>query len=131
MPDLSNLGAVAARCEYVGSVEHKARRSWLGAPQPRRRKKKRDPEDHKQNATICPLVEDADRKRASTWVQEAIRRAQFGTEWRGGFPRHIWYRDRRGQYWYGFLTNQGAGADAKGQYKGWPIEEDEWGEDFG
>jgi hypothetical protein len=27
--------------------------------------------------------------------------------------------------------NEGAGADAKAQYKGWPISKDEWDEIFG
>lgn len=122
-PDVDELTSLAGRCEYIGSQEHKDQRSWLGIPRPRRR-----PRDV---ATICPLVTGRDRVRATEWVRNAITNGHFNREdWHNGFPRRIWYRDKDGQIWYGFLTNQGAGPNPKGQYKGWPIEEDEWREIF-
>ena len=122
IPD--NLAALAERCEYVGSEEHKDQRSWLGLPRPRRRPR--------NVATICPLVTEKDRQQATRWVRNAILERNFDrTDWRNGFPRKIWYRDDCGQVWYGFLTNQGAGANPVGHYKGWPIEEDERREIFG
>ena len=36
------------------------------------------------------------------------------------FPKHIWYRDERGQLWFGFCVN-----GVLGQYKGWPMEEED------
>lgn len=126
------LRELAARCEYRGSVEHKDRRSWLGPPQPRRRKGKIDKDDHRQNATICPLAEDADRVRATRWLREAIRAGQFlATDWDGDFPRRVWYCDVRDRYWFGRLINRGAGSSPRGLYKGWPISEQEKREVFG
>lgn len=120
-----DLAELADRCIYMGSIEHKDRRSWLGLPRPRR---SGNPEE---TATICPLVANSERERATEWVRSAIRQAQFvPTDWSGGFPRRIWHRDESGQYWYGFLTNCGAGERPVGHYKGWPIDEDEWREIF-
>ena len=122
IPD--DLTSLAARCEYVGSLEHKDQRSWLGVPRPRRRPR--------NVATICPLVTGKDCVRATEWVRSAITNEHFDRkDWRNGFPRKIWHRDNEGQLWYGFLTNQGAGASPEGRYKGWPIDEDEWREIFG
>jgi hypothetical protein len=77
-------------------------------------------------------VTNEDRLTATAWVREAIVNGRFDRhDWRNGFPRYIWYRDAGGGYWYGFLMNEGAGAGATAQYKGWPIPEEEWREDFG
>ena len=106
-----NLIAVAAQCEYVGSLEHKDQRSWLGLPRPRRR-----PRDV---ATICPMVTAKQRDIATGWIRNAVSAGQFDrSDWRNGFPRRVWYRDSNGQIRYGFLTNQGAGPSPTGQYKG-------------
>jgi hypothetical protein len=122
----ADLTELAERCTYEGSLEHKDRRSWLGTPKPRRSK------DPALMATICPLVSNKDRERATAWVQAAIRAGNFDrTDWQGGFSRHIWYRDEAGKYWYGFLTNSGAGEKPAARYKGWPISEEEWREIFG
>jgi hypothetical protein len=120
-----DLGALAERCSYHGSIEHKDKRSWLGLPRPRRR-----PRDV---ATICPLVTNQEREIATEWVKEAVRNGQFdrGYELRNGFPRYIWHLTADGTYWYGFLMNEGAGPNATAQYKGWPISKDEWDEIFG
>ncbi len=125
----AELDALAKRAIYTGSVEHKEHRSWLGLPRPRRNPHA-DPEDQRQNATICPLVRDEERERATHWVQTAIRKSQFDpTIWDGDFPRSIWHRDDNGQYWHGRLTKAG-GADAPAEYKGWPIDQDEWHANF-
>lgn len=110
--------ALADRCSYEGSREHKDRRSWLGLPQPRRRLA--------DIATICPMVTEEDRRTATEWVKEAIKNHQFDPrDIRNGFPRYIWYRASDGSYWYGFLMNEGGG-----KYKGWPISAEEWHEIF-
>lgn len=122
---------LALRAVYLGSPEHKDERSWLGIPEPRKNRRG-DPDDHRQNATICPLVNDAERDRATEWVRHAIRHGQYDqTIWAGDFPRKIWYREANGSYWYGRLMQQGAGEDPQAEYKGWPIDEAEWNEDFG
>jgi len=36
------------------------------------------------------------------------------------YPKHIWYKDSSGQFWFGFAINQTLGT-----YKGWPINEAE------
>ena len=82
-PVTLDLGEVADRCSYHGSLEHKDKRSWLGRPRPRWR-----PRDV---ATICPLVNPEERDMATEWVREAIHNGQFDTaqELRNGFPRYI------------------------------------------
>jgi hypothetical protein len=121
IPD--DLGAVADRCSYEGSIEHKDKRSWLGLPRPRRK-----PRDV---ATICPMVTEKEREVANEWVKEAIRNGQFRRDdWRNGLPRYIWYRTAEGSYWYGFLMNEGSGKGPNARYKGWPISKEEWHEIF-
>lgn len=124
-----NRAQVAGRAVYQGSPEHKDKRSWLGPPQPRRRgaKSPRGAANPKLTATICDLVSPADQAMATHWIQTAIQRGQFDpTDIRNGFPRYVWHRDATGRYWYGFLTNEGAGPNPIGSYKGWPISEEEW-----
>lgn len=131
IPKPAELAALAAQASYVGSREHKEKSSWLGLPHARRAKKGSDQTDHRQNATICPLTSDDERLMATKWVQEAIKRGQFNpADWHGDFPSQIWYKDSEGQYWFGRLTSGISGASAPGSYKGWPIPEDEWRENF-
>ncbi len=71
--------------------------------------------------TICPLTSEADRERATGWVRAALMAGQARFyEGDKDFPKHIWYQDETGQLWFGFCVNS-----VQGQYKGWPIEEDE------
>lgn len=60
---------------------------------------------------------------ATNWVREALTTGRF--QWREAdkdFPTRIWYRSAYdGRCWTGFCVNTVAG-----QYKGWPIEEDEF-----
>lgn len=44
----------------------------------------------------------------------------------GAFPKHVWYKDGAGTLWHGMCVNRAAG-----EYKGWPMEEDQWREIFG
>jgi hypothetical protein len=122
--------ALAKRAVYTGSAEHKDRPSWLGAPHARRNPGA-GANDHRQNSTICPLVREEDKAQATEWVQQAIRHRHFDpTKWDGDFPRDIWHQDEHGVYWQGRLTQRGAGDNPQGEYKGWPITEDEWNENF-
>jgi hypothetical protein len=127
-PTKKQLKVLATRCDYEGSLEHKNKRSWLGIPKPRRG---RDLEDSRQTATICELNECTDREKATRWVREAIENGQFARDqWKDEFPRYLWHKDEIGQYWYGALTNKGAGPESRAKYKGWPISEEEWRETF-
>lgn len=104
---------------YVGSPEHKAKRWWGGLPQAGARR--REP------TTVCPLVTAADRRTATKWIRTAIASGQYKTvRGDGAFPKHVWYRDGAGKFWHGMCVNRAAG-----EYKGWPIPEDQWHEIFG
>lgn len=70
--------------------------------------------------TICPLVAEEDRVVATEWVKRAIERGSYVfLEGDRDFPKHIWYEEN-GKGWFGFCLNSMAG-----EYKGWPLEEDE------
>ena len=74
----------------------------------------------KQTTTICPLTNGRDRVRATGWVREALIRGQFKfVEADQHFPKKVWFR-ADGKIWYGFCINT-----QSGQYKGWPINEEE------
>ena len=61
-----------------------------------------------------------DRAKATRWVREAIILGQYKfVEADQRFPKKIWYR-ADGKIWYGFCINT-----QSGQYKGWPIDEEE------
>ncbi len=74
------------------------------------------PRPRKQLTTPCPLVTEADRERATTWVRAAIRQGGYRfVEGDGDFPKHIWHRDESGRMWRGLCVNR-----TTGEYKGWP-----------
>lgn len=63
---------------------------------------------------------------ATAWVREALKQGQVRFfEGDKIYPKHIWYRDDEGQYWFGFVINPTAGT-----YKGWPISEQDKREAF-
>lgn len=116
-----------AKASYVGSKEHKAKRWWNGLPGAKIGKDGKARRPKKLKTTICWLVEDSDRTRASQWVRHALRTGQARYyEGDKRYPKHIWSEDKDGQFWFGFLLNSGQGG-----YKGWPIEESEKIETFG
>lgn len=116
----------AEAASYVGSKEHKAARWWGGLPGAKigsggvaRRPKK-------QLTTICPLLTGVDQARATGWVQEALKQQQYRfCDGDKTYPKHIWHRDKNGQFWFGFCMN-----GISGSYKGWPIDEAEKREAF-
>jgi len=123
-PALTEPEIAAAR--YVGSPEHKAERWWGGVPQARIGRGGEARRPKKEHTSICPKVTSEDREQASHWVREALRHRQFRFfEGDKLYPKHIWYKDQAGQYWFGFAINQIAGT-----YKGWPISEAERRENF-
>ena len=111
---------------YVGSPEHKVKRWWGGLPQAWEDAKGRASRPKKQHTSICRMVSKKDREKATEWVRFALRQGQFRYfEGDKTYPKHIWYKDTEGQYWFGFAVNQIAGT-----YKGWPIDEAEKREMF-
>ena len=106
---------------YVGSAEHKAGRWWGGLPEAWVEADGSSSRPKKQQTTICRKVTEADRQKASYWVRAALAAGQFRFfEGDKTYPKHIWYKDVGGQFWFGFAVNQIAGT-----YKGWPVSEAE------
>ena len=116
---------LAADASYVGSGEHKASGWWGGLPASKQLPGGKVGRRKKQITTVCPLTTEQDRHRATEWVRGAITAGQykfFPADKR--FPKKVWFK-ADGQIWYGFCTNS-----ELGQYKGWPIDEEERSEIF-
>ena len=115
---LSERKELASRARYVGSCEHKDRRWWGGQPGAGARRGR--------VTTICPLTSEEDQLKATMWVQRAICAGQYKfVRNEGPFPRYVWYEEASGQLWKGRCFNP-----TSGEYKGWPIKEEEWRETF-
>lgn len=115
---LSERKELASRARYVGSCEHKDRRWWGGRPGAGGRRGRL--------TTICPLTSEEDQRKATIWVQRAICAEQYKfIRGESPFPRYVWYKDPSGQVWLGRCFNP-----ASGEYKGWPISEEERRETF-
>lgn len=113
--------------EYVGSPEHKNQRWWGGLPQAFVNVEGVAERPNKEDTTICTLYTAADRAKATKWVQCALEAGQFKFyEGDKDYPKKIWFRDEAGQVWFGLCVNS-----ILGQYKGWPIDEEERREVFG
>jgi hypothetical protein len=112
---------------YVGSAEHKQARWWGELPGAYVGPDGRATRPKKQLTTVCPLTDAAARDRATEWVQVALRARHYHYyDADQTYPKKLWYRDADGQVWSGFCVNS-----QQGQYKGWPIDEDERVEIFG
>lgn len=111
---------LAAKATYVGSPEHKVQKWWDGRPEARQLPGGRVGRPGKQTTTVCPLTSQEDRDRATTWVRRAIMMDQCKfSQADKDYPKKIWYEED-GQIWFGRCINSQAG-----QYKGWPIDEEE------
>jgi hypothetical protein len=112
---------------YIGSPEHKSERWWGGLPEAHVGGDGTARRPKKQLTTICPLISEAERDAATDWLRQALRAGQLRFyEGDKDFPKRVWYRDDAGQVWTGFCVN-----GVLGQYKGWPIDEEERIEVFG
>ena len=111
---------LALEASYVGSPEHKNNRWWGGLPASQQLPGGKVGRPRKQVTTICPLNSVEDKSRATEWVQSAIRAGQYKfLEADKRFPRKIWFQaDDR--VWFGSCINS-----ESGEYKGWPIDENE------
>ena len=118
---------LAARATYTGSPEHKGAAWWGGLPAARDLGGGRIGRPNKEVTMECPLTSIKDQVRATTWVRNAIRAGQYryfeGSN--SGFPNRVWY-EAEGRIWVGYCINR-----TSGEYKGWPIDEDERDAIFG
>ena len=106
---------------YAGSPEHKVAKWWGGLPQAWEGKKGKAIRPKKEKTSICRKVTAEERGEATKWVRAALINGQFRYyEGDKTFPKHLWYQDEDGQFWFGYAINQIAGT-----YKGWPMEEAE------
>jgi hypothetical protein len=119
-------GDQVAAASYAGSPEHKVLRWWGGLPAAREDHLGRARRRKRQHTTICRKVTERERQIASGWVRAALAAGQYRFfEGDAVYPKHIWYVDGDGQFWFGFAINQIAGT-----YKGWPISAEEKREAF-
>ncbi len=109
VPPGIDLEVIVSRVTYVGSGEHKTFPSFAGPPHPRADASKCDPRLADQDELTC-------------WLQQAIREGRTGGQWDGDFPRYIWHR-AEGVPYEARLVNR-----KLGQYKGYPLAQDEWPE---
>lgn len=106
--DRERLLELSRRVTYVGSPEHKDVVSFAGQPRMR------------ADASICDRKFARDLDRVKGWLAEAMLNGRIGEPWEGDFPRYVWYQDGDVVY-EGRLVNR-----EQGQYKGYPLVEDEW-----
>ena len=109
-PPNADLGDTARQAVFVGSSEHKNTPSFAGQPTPR------------SDASLCDPMLRNSRCRLTRALRQAIRDGQVGEQWEGEFPRYVWCRID-GTICEARLTNRG-----KGEYKGYPLEDEEVGE---
>jgi hypothetical protein len=103
-----DLTQLAARAQYVGSPEHKDVPSFAGHPKPR------------ADAAICDRSLADSQTQITQWLRDALTRGVVGGPWEGAFPRYVWHLEG-GIVFEGRLVNR-----IQGQYKGYPLNEDEW-----
>lgn len=99
---------MAHKATYVGSPEHKDTPSFAGNPRPR------------ADASICDRSLARKQTQITRWLRGAIRTGNVSAHWEGDFPRYVWYRENESVY-EARLVNQG-----NGQYKGYPLNREEW-----
>jgi hypothetical protein len=107
-PPGTDLETLAARASYVGSPEHKDAPSFAGQPRPR------------ADASICDRGLATKQALITRWLRKAIRRGSVGAPWEGDFPRYVWHQEGE-VFFEARLVNQ-----SSGQYKGYPLNPEEW-----
>lgn len=112
IPPLVDLNALALKATYVGSPEHKDIPSYAGQPKLR------------ADASCCPRHLSGDRSVPQEWLVRAIQLGAVGPPWEGSFPRYVWYQVE-GTLFEGRLLNK-----ELGEYKGYPLEAEEWPPDI-
>jgi len=107
-PPGTDLDKVARKVTYVGSPEHKDTPSFAGHPRPR------------ADAAICERALAREQVRVTRWLRKAIRSGSVSALWEGGFPRYVWHKEGAIVF-EARLVNQ-----VSGQYKGYPLNPEEW-----
>jgi hypothetical protein len=103
--DEPSLAALAAKVDYVISPEHKDYLTSAGAGRLR------------SDATPCPRGLDFDE--VVSWLRAAIVGGDVSAKLEGVFPKYVWARVE-GRVYEARLSNSGFG-----EYKGYPITDDE------
>jgi hypothetical protein len=103
---------LAERVEYVGSAEHKDGPSFAGHPRPR------------ADASLCDPALSDQQERVTRWLRTAVRQRAVSATMDGEFPRYVWYW-QQGIAYEARVTNR-----ERGQYKGYPLNRDEWPADI-
>lgn len=101
----TDLAALSEKVTYVISPEHK---DYLTSAGPGRLR---------SDASACPRGLDFDD--VVQWLRAAVREGSLSAQVEGDFPRYAWRRVE-GQVYEARLSNSGLG-----QYKGYPIQDDE------
>lgn len=101
----TDLSAMAEKIDYVISTEHKDYLTSAG------------PGNLRSDATRCPRGLDFDEVRE--WLKDAFRAGSVSAALDGEYPRYAWRRVGA-QVYEARLSNAGLG-----QYKGYPIKDDE------
>jgi hypothetical protein len=108
-PPQQPLLDAAEAARYVSNPYHRPPGSPMGQPIQR-------PYPH---ASKCPPSWDL--AGATKALKAAIRAGWVSTNWRGGFPQAVWYKDSEFVY-EAVLSNR-----TSGEYHGYPLESrDEW-----
>jgi hypothetical protein len=106
-----DLGNLSSDASYVGSPEHKTYPSFAGPPHARADASKCDPKL-------------ADQTELTAWLRQAMRAGNVGAPWEGRYPRYVWYR-------HGDVVYEGRLVNRElGQYKGYPLDTEEWPEEL-
>jgi len=100
----SRCRRAAERAKYGGSPYHKRGAGGVGRGF--------------KFANKCDKKWDADT--ATTCLKKALESCQVSADWRGDFPRNVWYVDE-GTAYEAVLTNQ-----ESGEYHAYPIHREEW-----
>ena len=98
-----DLEAVAEKCRYVGSPYHRTIR--IGGVPPRR---------NKPGKTSCPKNLQQNQSLVQRWLQEAIRRGNFG-KFDQGLPRVVWHEED------GKLFEARSSGRGSCEYHGYPL----------
>ena len=106
-PQDVDLTEVASHAVFVGSPEHKSTPSFAGQATPR------------SDASMCDPALKGQQRKLTCALRKAILNGQIGELWEGEFPRYVWCRVD-GTICEARLSNR-----AKGEYKGYPLEDDE------
>lgn len=101
----TDLDALAGKVSYIVSTEHKDYMTSAG------------PGNLRRDASACPR--GLDFEEVLGWLRAAVREGAVSASLEGDFPRYAWKRIGT-QVYEARLSNAGLG-----QYKGYPIEDQE------